>query len=335
MRPRPSTAARREGHGSVVDATHLVALFSRATRASGGPPRRNAVVMPRPCLPLSRTHGLSGHGRGEPAAGVPPPDRATLRPPGAHLLEERRQPSCPLAPRRAGGAFDRGGRVTGTHQLRGTRRGERAHQPRRERVLPQHRLVRRHLRPRHPDRRFLQVHGRPSLARVAGLAHAYSSSGAISSTAPTTASVPPSRGQPRSAHRRRREALHHRRPRLPLIVINSVVTLIGFLGVLWGISPALVGCFSSMPAVGTAVSVLFGRPAGGPLFQPVSEEADFPVRPGARARQRGIDRLLSRRKARAARPHRAPQRRARNSLPDHRAGPGTCRSSRTPTITSR
>jgi vitamin B12/bleomycin/antimicrobial peptide transport system ATP-binding/permease protein len=60
-----------------------------------------------------------------------------------------------------------------------------------------------------------------------------------------------------------------------LIVINSVVTLIAFLGVLWGISPRLVLLLFGYAAAGTAISVLIGGRLVGLHFAQYQREADF------------------------------------------------------------
>lgn len=60
-----------------------------------------------------------------------------------------------------------------------------------------------------------------------------------------------------------------------LIVINSVITLIAFVGVLWGISPALLLALFGYAAAGTAASVLIGRRLVGLHFTQYQREADF------------------------------------------------------------
>jgi putative ATP-binding cassette transporter len=60
-----------------------------------------------------------------------------------------------------------------------------------------------------------------------------------------------------------------------LIVINSVITLAGFLGVLWWISPRLVAALVGYAAAGTAVSILIGRRLVGLHFTQYQREADF------------------------------------------------------------
>jgi putative ATP-binding cassette transporter len=60
-----------------------------------------------------------------------------------------------------------------------------------------------------------------------------------------------------------------------LIVISSVVTLIAFLGVLWGISPTLVLLLLGYSVAGTAISVLIGGRLVGLHFTQYQREADF------------------------------------------------------------
>jgi len=60
-----------------------------------------------------------------------------------------------------------------------------------------------------------------------------------------------------------------------LIVINSLITLGAFLGVLWGISPRLVVALFGYAAAGTAISVLIGRRLVGLHFTQYRREADF------------------------------------------------------------
>ncbi len=60
-----------------------------------------------------------------------------------------------------------------------------------------------------------------------------------------------------------------------LIVVNSVVTLIGFLGVLWAVSGKLVGVLFIYATVGTVVSMLFGRRLVGLYFDQYQKEASF------------------------------------------------------------
>lgn len=60
-----------------------------------------------------------------------------------------------------------------------------------------------------------------------------------------------------------------------LIVINSVITLLGFLGVLWWISPRLVLALVAYAVTGTAISILIGRRLVGLHFTQYQREADF------------------------------------------------------------
>lgn len=60
-----------------------------------------------------------------------------------------------------------------------------------------------------------------------------------------------------------------------LIGLNSVVTLIAFVGVLWGISGTLVGLLIVYATVGTAVSILIGRRLVGLHYHQYEKEADF------------------------------------------------------------
>ena len=60
-----------------------------------------------------------------------------------------------------------------------------------------------------------------------------------------------------------------------LVIVNSVVTLVGFLGVLWLVSGKLVGVLFCYAAVGTAVSMLFGRRLVGLYFNQYQKEATF------------------------------------------------------------
>src|SRR5262249_37302955 len=60
-----------------------------------------------------------------------------------------------------------------------------------------------------------------------------------------------------------------------LVGINSVVTLCGFLGVLWGISGRLVVGLVLYAGIGTAVSFLIGRRLVRVYFQRYQREADF------------------------------------------------------------
>lgn len=60
-----------------------------------------------------------------------------------------------------------------------------------------------------------------------------------------------------------------------LVLINSVVTLVGFLGVLWGISPLLVGSLLTYAGLGTGLSILIGRRLIGLHFRQYQAEADL------------------------------------------------------------
>ena len=60
-----------------------------------------------------------------------------------------------------------------------------------------------------------------------------------------------------------------------LVIVNSVVTLVAFLGVLWVVSAKLVGVLFLYAAVGTAVSMLFGRRLVGLYFNQYQKEANF------------------------------------------------------------
>ncbi|MDB6174877.1 MAG: transporter ATP-binding protein [Chthoniobacteraceae bacterium] len=60
-----------------------------------------------------------------------------------------------------------------------------------------------------------------------------------------------------------------------LILINSFVTLFGFLGVLWLISGKLVGVLLVYALVGTTISILVGRRLVGLHFHQYQKEADF------------------------------------------------------------
>ena len=60
-----------------------------------------------------------------------------------------------------------------------------------------------------------------------------------------------------------------------LVIINSMVTLIGFLGVLWAVSGKLVGVLFIYAAIGTGVSILFGRRLVGLYFNQYQKEATF------------------------------------------------------------
>lgn len=60
-----------------------------------------------------------------------------------------------------------------------------------------------------------------------------------------------------------------------LVVINSVVTLGGFVGVLWSISGQLMAGLLLYTAVGTLISIAIGRRLVGLYFQRYQTEADF------------------------------------------------------------
>ncbi len=60
-----------------------------------------------------------------------------------------------------------------------------------------------------------------------------------------------------------------------LVIINSLVTLIGFLGVLWAVSGQLVSVLFVYATVGTGVSMLFGRRLVGLYFNQYQREATF------------------------------------------------------------
>ena len=60
-----------------------------------------------------------------------------------------------------------------------------------------------------------------------------------------------------------------------LVIVNSVVTLVAFLGVLWAVSGRLVGVLFIYATVGTCVSMLFGRRLVGLYFNQYQKEATF------------------------------------------------------------
>lgn len=60
-----------------------------------------------------------------------------------------------------------------------------------------------------------------------------------------------------------------------LVIINSMVTLIGFIGVLWAVSGKLVAVLFIYATVGTVVSMLFGRRLVGLYFNQYQKEATF------------------------------------------------------------
>jgi putative ATP-binding cassette transporter len=60
-----------------------------------------------------------------------------------------------------------------------------------------------------------------------------------------------------------------------LVIVNSIVTLVVFLDVLWSVSGRLVATLFIYAAVGTAVSILFGRRFVGLYFNQFQKEANF------------------------------------------------------------
>ncbi len=60
-----------------------------------------------------------------------------------------------------------------------------------------------------------------------------------------------------------------------LIALNSLVTLIGFIGVLWSISGTLVLVLVGYAVIGTAISILIGKKLVGLYYQQYGREADF------------------------------------------------------------
>jgi putative ATP-binding cassette transporter len=60
-----------------------------------------------------------------------------------------------------------------------------------------------------------------------------------------------------------------------LVVVNSLVTLVGFLGVLWAVSGKLVVVLFFYATIGTVVSMLFGRRLVGLYFNQYQKEATF------------------------------------------------------------
>ena len=60
-----------------------------------------------------------------------------------------------------------------------------------------------------------------------------------------------------------------------LVIVNSAVTLVGFLGVLWVVSGKLVGVLFLYATIGTIVSMLFGRRLVGLYFNQYQKEATF------------------------------------------------------------
>lgn len=62
---------------------------------------------------------------------------------------------------------------------------------------------------------------------------------------------------------------------LMLIALNSVVTLVAFIGVLWSISMTLVGVLFGYAVIGTLVAYFIGRRLVGLYFHQYAKEADF------------------------------------------------------------
>ncbi len=60
-----------------------------------------------------------------------------------------------------------------------------------------------------------------------------------------------------------------------LIMLNAVVTLIAFIGVLWAISASLVGVLLVYAVAGTGISILIGRRLIGLNYSQYQKEADF------------------------------------------------------------
>jgi putative ATP-binding cassette transporter len=60
-----------------------------------------------------------------------------------------------------------------------------------------------------------------------------------------------------------------------LITLNSIVTVIAFVGVLWAVSATLVGALLVYAAVGTGLSILIGRKLIGLNYNQYQKEADF------------------------------------------------------------
>ena len=70
-----------------------------------------------------------------------------------------------------------------------------------------------------------------------------------------------------------------------LIILNSLVTLVAFIGVLWSISGTLVTVLFAYAAVGTALSILIGRRLVGLHYHQYEREANLRYRAHPRARQ--------------------------------------------------
>jgi vitamin B12/bleomycin/antimicrobial peptide transport system ATP-binding/permease protein len=60
-----------------------------------------------------------------------------------------------------------------------------------------------------------------------------------------------------------------------LIILNSVINLFAFTGILWSISALLAGILVIYAVVGTTITVLFGKRLIGLNFQQLKKEADF------------------------------------------------------------
>lgn len=60
-----------------------------------------------------------------------------------------------------------------------------------------------------------------------------------------------------------------------LIILNSVINLFAFTGILWSISPLLAGILVAYAIVGTTITVLFGKRLIGLNFQQLKKEADL------------------------------------------------------------
>ena len=81
-----------------------------------------------------------------------------------------------------------------------------------------------------------------------------------------------------------------------LIIVEQVLQLIAFGGVLWIISPGLVLFLTAYAVVGTLVtSIFFGKVLIGLNYYQLKQEGDFRFRLGAHPRECRIDRLIPRR----------------------------------------
>ncbi len=60
-----------------------------------------------------------------------------------------------------------------------------------------------------------------------------------------------------------------------LILLNATLALVGFIGVLWSITPRLVGAAVAVSAVGSVATVVVGRRLAGLNFLQLKKEADF------------------------------------------------------------